>query len=51
MFIRRLPKFEYHSPASIAGALGLLKKYGDKARIIAGGHRSSARYEEEGAHA
>jgi CO/xanthine dehydrogenase FAD-binding subunit len=37
MFIRRLPKFEYHSAASITGALGLLKKYGNKARIIAGG--------------
>ena len=37
MFIRRLPPFEYHTPASIAAALGLLKKYGNKARIIAGG--------------
>jgi len=37
MFIRRLPKFEYHSPTSVAAALGLLKKYGNKARIIAGG--------------
>jgi len=37
MFIRRLPKFEYHTPASMAEALGLLKKYGLKARVIAGG--------------
>ncbi len=37
MFIRRLPTFEYHTPASIAEALGLLKTYGTKARIIAGG--------------
>jgi carbon-monoxide dehydrogenase medium subunit len=37
MFIRRLPAFEYHTPASVAGAIGLLKKYGSKAKIIAGG--------------
>ena len=37
MFIRRLPRFEYHSPESIPQALGLLKKYGAKARILAGG--------------
>ncbi len=37
MFIRRLPKFEHHSAASVAEALDLLKKYGTKARILAGG--------------
>jgi aerobic carbon-monoxide dehydrogenase medium subunit len=37
MFIRRLPKFDYHTPASITEALGLLKTYGAKARLIAGG--------------
>jgi len=37
MFIRRLPKFEYRSAASVAEALDLLKKYGTKARVIAGG--------------
>ncbi len=37
MFIRRLPKFEYHTPASVADALGLLKTYGTKARVLAGG--------------
>ena len=37
MFIRRLPKFEHHAPVSLAEALGLLKKYGSKARVLAGG--------------
>jgi CO/xanthine dehydrogenase FAD-binding subunit len=37
MFIRRLPKFEYHAPSTIPEALGLLKKYGNKARVLAGG--------------
>ncbi len=37
MFIRRLPTFEYHSPASVEEALTLLKTYGNKARVIAGG--------------
>ncbi len=37
MFIRRLPPFEYHTPATVTGAIGLLKKYGNKARVIAGG--------------
>ncbi len=37
MFIRRLPPFEYHTPASIKEAIGLLKKYGSKARVLAGG--------------
>lgn len=37
MFIRRLPPFDYHSPATVAKALGLLSKLGDKARVLAGG--------------
>jgi len=37
MFIRRLPTFEYHAPGSVAEALKLLKKYGTRARILAGG--------------
>ena len=30
--------FEYYAPASILDALGLLKKYGDEAKLLAGGH-------------
>ena len=30
--------FEYHAPTSIADAVGLLKKYGDEAKILSGGH-------------
>jgi carbon-monoxide dehydrogenase medium subunit len=30
--------FEYYAPASIADALGLLEKYGDEAKLLAGGH-------------
>jgi len=37
MFIRRLPRFEYHTPASVAEALDLLGRFGDKGRMIAGG--------------
>jgi len=37
MFIRRLPKFEYHSPASIPEALGLLSTLGKDAKLLAGG--------------
>ncbi len=37
MFIRRLPAFEYHSPASVGEALDLMAKFGDKARYVAGG--------------
>ncbi|HVN23688.1 MAG TPA: xanthine dehydrogenase family protein subunit M [Syntrophorhabdales bacterium] len=37
MFIRRLPKFEYHTVSSVAEALKLLKTYGTKARVLAGG--------------
>ena len=37
MFIRRLPKFDYHTPASIAEALDLATKYGGSGRFIAGG--------------
>lgn len=32
-----LPKFEYYSPASFSEALELLEKYGEDAKIIAGG--------------
>lgn len=37
MFIRRLPKFEYHAPTSVPEALGLLSQYGERARVFAGG--------------
>jgi carbon-monoxide dehydrogenase medium subunit len=37
MFIKRLPKFEYHAPTSLSGALDLLAKYDGKARVFAGG--------------
>lgn len=37
MFIRRLPRFEYHSPKSVYEASELLDKYGEKARVFAGG--------------
>jgi CO/xanthine dehydrogenase FAD-binding subunit len=37
MFIRRLPKFEYHAPASLSEALDYLSRYSGKAKILAGG--------------
>lgn len=37
MFIRRLPKFEYHAPSTIAEALDQISKYGAKGKVIAGG--------------
>lgn len=37
MFIRRLPKFDYHKPASVAKAISLASKYNGDARFIAGG--------------
>ncbi|MCX8023241.1 MAG: xanthine dehydrogenase family protein subunit M [Syntrophorhabdaceae bacterium] len=37
MFIRRLPKFEYHAPESIEGAINLKLTYGEDGRYIAGG--------------
>jgi carbon-monoxide dehydrogenase medium subunit len=37
MFIKRLPDFEHHAPASLSEALGLLSKYGEKAEVYAGG--------------
>jgi CO/xanthine dehydrogenase FAD-binding subunit len=37
MFIKRLPKFEYHAPASLHEALDLLSKYDGKAAVFAGG--------------
>ncbi len=30
--------FEYHRPADLKGALGVLAEHGDEARVIAGGH-------------
>lgn len=30
--------FEYHRPADLKGALGVLAEYGDDARVLAGGH-------------
>ena len=37
MFIKRLPRFEYHTPASIPEALELLSRYGREAKLLAGG--------------
>ena len=37
MFIRRLPKFEYHAPTSLGEALDHLSKHGDNAKVLAGG--------------
>jgi CO/xanthine dehydrogenase FAD-binding subunit len=37
MFIKRLPKFEYHAPTSLSEAFDLLAKYDGKARVFAGG--------------
>ena len=37
MFIKRLPKFEYHAPMSLSEALDLLVKYDGKAKVFAGG--------------
>lgn len=30
--------FEYHRPADISSALGILQEHGDEARVVAGGH-------------
>ncbi len=37
MFIRRLPKFEYHAPSTITEALDQISQYGDKGKVVAGG--------------
>jgi carbon-monoxide dehydrogenase medium subunit len=37
MFIKRLPTFEYHAPATIEEALDLIARYGDNGRFMAGG--------------
>jgi CO/xanthine dehydrogenase FAD-binding subunit len=37
MFIRRLPRFEYHAPGSLAEALELLSQWGERAKVYAGG--------------
>ena len=37
MFIRRLPRFEYHAPASVREALECLSQYEGKAKVLAGG--------------
>ena len=37
MFIKRLPKFEYHAPTSLPEALDLLAKYDGKGAVLAGG--------------
>jgi aerobic carbon-monoxide dehydrogenase medium subunit len=37
MFIRRLPRFEYHAPTSVPEALELLSAYNGNARVFAGG--------------
>jgi carbon-monoxide dehydrogenase medium subunit len=31
-------EFEYHAPQSVADALGLLRQFGDEAKLLAGGH-------------
>lgn len=31
-------EFEYHAPKTVPDALGLLKKHGDEAKLLAGGH-------------
>jgi carbon-monoxide dehydrogenase medium subunit len=31
-------EFEYHAPATLPDALGLLQQYGDEAKLLAGGH-------------
>ncbi len=31
-------EFEYHAPTSIGDALGLLERFGDEAKLLAGGH-------------
>ena len=30
--------FEYHAPATVTDAIGLLQRYGDDAKVLAGGH-------------
>jgi len=30
--------FEYHAPSSVSEAIALLKKYGDEAKVLSGGH-------------
>jgi carbon-monoxide dehydrogenase medium subunit len=37
MFIRRLPRFEYHAPTSLQEALDHLSQYGDNGKVFAGG--------------
>ena len=37
MFVRRLPKFDYHTPASLPEALKLLSAHGKDAKLLAGG--------------
>jgi CO/xanthine dehydrogenase FAD-binding subunit len=37
MFIRRLPTFEHHTPATVAAALDLLSRLGSHGRLLAGG--------------
>ena len=31
-------EFEYHAPKSVSDALGLLERFGDEAKLLAGGH-------------
>jgi carbon-monoxide dehydrogenase medium subunit len=37
MFLKRLPKFEYHTPTSLPEALDLLTKYDGRGAVLAGG--------------
>ena len=43
MFIKRLPRFEYHSPSSIDEAVNQLAELGDKGKLVAGGTDLSAK--------
>jgi len=37
MFIRRMPRFEYHTPTSLAEAVALLTEHRERAKVFAGG--------------
>jgi carbon-monoxide dehydrogenase medium subunit len=37
MFIKRMPKFEYHTPTSLTEAVALLSTHGNMAKVFAGG--------------
>ena len=37
MFIKRMPKFEYHAPTSLTEAVALLSNHSKMAKVFAGG--------------